>query len=522
MKRRTLRTTLLVLAACGLFSLSYGQEPLEVSLTLEDAILKAMRNNLNIAVEVISPDIAVAGLSRAQELFLPRLDISYGRDRTEQPSTWWLQATDTNIAKTENYRASVTQMIPTGGTMSVALSSFRSDSNQAFSIVNPYYNSRLQFDFSQPLLRDFGTKITRREILVAQTNVHISENQLKTVLAETIFQIQDAYWNLVYAIENLKVKQQSLQLGRDLLVKTEKEVEVGQTAPIEILNAEAEVARREADILQAEALVKRSEDILKTLINLEVEGDLNQIKILPLDEPSFEPRTISLDEALGMALAKRPDLEVSRATIDARRINFNVAKNQLLPSLDLNLSYWSPGISGDRLIYLNDDPFTGIVVGTEEGSRSDAFRDAMKFLYENWSIGLTLSLPLGDIISKANFAQARLELEQSEARLKNQEQQIYLEVSDAVRTLETDAKRVDAYRIARELAEQRLEAEMKKLNVGLSTNYFVLQYQEQLANTRSLEIRALVDYNISEGRIDRVTGASLDMQNVTLAGNPDK
>jgi outer membrane protein TolC len=130
---------------------------------------------------------------------------------------------------------------------------------------------------------------------------------------------------------------------------------------------------------------------------------------------------------------------------------------------------------------------------------------------------VTLTIPFGDVIGKANYAYAKLDLEQAQARLKTQEQQIYLEVSDAVRTLETAAKSVDAYRVARELAEKQLEAEMKKLNVGMSTNYFVLTYQDALASSRSLELRALVDYRVALANIARVTGTTLETRNITLA-----
>ncbi|MDH4196306.1 MAG: TolC family protein, partial [Candidatus Aminicenantes bacterium] len=194
-----------------------------------------------------------------------------------------------------------------------------------------------------------------------------------------------------------------------------------------------------------------------------------------------------------------------------------VARNQLLPQLDLNLSYWSPGISGDRLIIAGDDIFNPIILGTEKGSASESLKDAMKFGYSNWDIGLTLTLPLGDVLGRANYAQTKLELDQSLASLKIKEQQVFLEVSDAVRNLETDAKKVEAFRIARELAEKRLEAEMKKLGVGLTTNYFVLQYQEQLATARSNEIRALVDYNVSLARLDKVTGKTLESRHIEIA-----
>ena len=153
----------------------------------------------------------------------------------------------------------------------------------------------------------------------------------------------------------------------------------------------------------------------------------------------------------------------------------------------------------------------------DPGGASDAFRDTFRFTYDNWTAGLTLTIPLADLVGRSNYAYAKLDLQQTEARLKAQEQQIYLEVSDAIRVLETAAKSVDAYRIARELAERQLEAEMKKLNVGMSTNYFVLTYQDALASARSMELRALVEYNIAVASIAKVTGTTLEARNITLS-----
>jgi len=150
------------------------------------------------------------------------------------------------------------------------------------------------------------------------------------------------------------------------------------------------------------------------------------------------------------------------------------------------------------------------------GEVIQAFKDTFKFLYNNWTAGLTLTIPLGDVLGKAGYTYAKLDLEQAQARLKAQEQAVFLEVSDAVRTLETAAKSVDAYRIARELAEKQLEAEMKKLAVGMSTNYFVLTYQDALAVARSAEMRSLVDYNVALANIAKVTGSTLEERNITL------
>jgi outer membrane protein TolC len=514
---KTHRTGLVLFALAAFGLSSFGQDRNEVKMSLEDAIFKALKNNLNVAVEVLAPDLARSAVTRAKEMYMPSFELNASDQKYEQPATWSLVTTGTNVSRSFNSGLSLAQRVPFGGSLSASLTYYRSKTNQLFQNYNPYYQSTLSFSFTQPLLKNFGLKISHRSIIVAQNDLEVSRAQFESVLIDTVFQVEQAYWNLVYAIENLQVTRQSLELGRDLLTKTKKEVEVGQTAPIEVLNAEAEVASREAAILQAEAQVKRNRDQLSALISAEAGIPSAEALLVPSEKPEFKPFEVSLDAALEQAMANRPDLESTRTTIETKQVNFTYAKNQLLPQLDLRISKSSPGISGDRLLYLNDDPFSGVVIGTIPGSFRDSLRDAMKFLYNNWTIGVTLSVPLGDLLSRGQYAQARLDLEQTQARFKRQEQQISLEVSDAILTLETNAKSIEAYRIARELAEKRLEAEMKKLSVGMTTNYYVLQYQERLASARSLELKALVDYNISLARISKVTGTTLDRRGITVA-----
>jgi outer membrane protein TolC len=515
MNRKRLGCILLTLIL--LVPFTFGQKEREEALSLEDAIFKALKNNLNVAVEIIGPELASSAVARAKEIYMPTLQLDASDQRYEQPATWSLVTTGTNISKTLDTGFSVAQQIPFGGNLSASLTYYRNETNQLFQNYNPYYQSTLRFSFTQPILKNFGWQVSRRSIIVAQNDLEASRGQFESVLIDTVFQVEQAYWNLVYAIENLEVSRQSLELGQDLLAKTKKEVEVGQTAPIEVLNAEAEVASREAAILQAEAQVKRNRDQLRALITAETASAAGDEILVPSEAPQFKPFEISFEDALRQAMSNRPDLESTRANIESKQVNFTFAKNQLLPQLDLQISKTSPGISGDRLLYENDDPFSGVVIGTIPGSFGDSFRDALKFLYNNWTIGVTLSIPLGDLVSRGQYAQAKLDLEQTQARLKRQEQQIALEVSDAILSLETDAKSVEAYRIARELAEKRLEAEMKKLSVGMTANYFVLQYQERLASARSLELKALVDYNISVARISKVTGTTLDKRGISVS-----
>ena len=516
MQMRKLAAALLLLAGMSLF-LSAQNESNEIPLALEECITRALKNNLSVRVELISPELAELSVAAAQEKFIPSFSLNYNRRDQNSASYSWLDAEDTVTTLSNNFSTEISQQLPTGGTFGLSLDGYSYDTNRNFMTINPRYESTLRFDVTQPLLKDFGLKISRKDIIVARNELEISERDLERSIQEIVYQVEQAYWNYVYAIENLEVQKQSLRLAQDLLEKNKRSVEVGTMAPIEIINAQATVAQRQADILAAEAEVKNNEDILKTIVNLAADVEMPRgVTIVPKDKPEYEEKEISLDEALSIALQNRPDLESTRISLENSQIDVNYTKNQLLPGLNLSASYWSPGVSGDRVLYLNDNVLSGIVIGKVPGGFSDSFSDALAFRYQNWSVGLTLDIPISNLLSRAQFKQARLNLEMAKLQLKNQEQEIFRDIKIAVRNVATNYERIQAYKAARELAERQLEAEEEKLKVGLSTNFQVLEYQEDLAAARSSELKSVIDYKLSLAELYRDLGISLDEKNISI------
>ncbi len=512
------RRLIIGLTAVGIAALSpAAAQQTSKSLSLRDCILVALRNNLGVHVAVLSPDLAEANLAWAREKFLPRLAFGYNNQRTSSASYSWIDAAGSVNTRYNDLSASVSQAIPTGGSVSASLSGYKSQSNLKFQTINPRYGSTLSLSLSQPLLRNFGPKMSRRDILISQNNRDISEGQLQAVLLETIYDVEQSYWNLIYAIENLSVKKQSLDLARDLVSKNRREVEIGMVAPIELLSAEAEVATREADILQAEVAVANSEDALKTVINIAAEEGGGLVTIVPSDKPSQERRTVSVEEALQAAVNNRPDLQVTRISLKNKELNVAYARNQVLPDLNLVASYWSPGLSGTQLLYLNNDPLTDTVIGTLPSGAGAALSRALGLKYNNWAVGVQLNLPVASLLTRSQFEASRISYEQSLADLADLEQRIFLEIRTAVRAVETDFKRVMAYKAARELAESKLTAEVKKLTVGLTTNYVVLQYQRDLADAKTAELRAIIEYNLALAYLDKSLGTSLLSKSIEFA-----
>jgi outer membrane protein TolC len=513
MKKKTVWMLWVLVAALALPGWSQQTDNV-LKLSLDDCITRALKDNLSVAIQVLNPEISATSVARSEEKYIPTLSVDWSSRNTESASYSFLDAAGTAIVDaTNNFGFTANQTLPFGGSLSISLSGYKTDSNRTGSTINPRYSSTLRLNFNQPLLKDFGSKMSRREILIARNNYQVSEYQLKRTLMDTIYSIESAYWSLVYSLDNLEVRRQSLQLARDLLEKNKRSVEIGTLAPMDVLSAQAEVATREADLIQAETQVLSNEDQIKVLLNIPEEESRRITAIVPTDEASFVEVTYGLDEALAIAIENRPDLETMKLQMMNEQFNLSYQKNQLLPDLNLTVSYWSPGVSGTQILY-DGNPIFGIVIGEIPGGITDSLKDTFNFKYTNWSLGLSLGIPLNTLLSKASYTQAKLNLRQAKLELENQEQQIYLEIKNAVRTVEANYRRIIAYKLARELAEQKLSAEEEKLKVGLTTNYMVLSYQRDLANARISELNSIIAYNVSLAGLERSLGISLREKNI--------
>jgi len=517
------KTTLFICLVLLLWPLVHGGQeqaaPAQgksLTLTLDDCITRALQKNLSIQVAILSPQLSQVSLNQAREKYYPSLSFSYSDQNNKSASYSWLDAPGAQaLTLRQDYSGSISQQIPMGGSFTIQVSGNKNDTNAKAQTINPRYGGTLTFNFNQPLLQGFGTKIANYNILVSRNNLDISETQFVKTVQDTVYSITQAYWTLVYTIDNLKVQRLSLQLAQELLAKNKRSVEIGTLSPIDLLSAESEVASREASIIAAEASVKNAEDQLKMLINISDEEEKGLREVVALDKPNTDEQKVEVDQALMTAMQKRTDLKISQIGLKNQELGLAYTKNQLLPSLNLSARYWSPGVSGTQIIY-QGNPLDGIVLNRNAQSASQALKDAFNFKYKNWSVSLSLNIPLSNMISRASAAQAQLNMDQALLSLKNQEKQVVLEIRTAVRSLDTTYKQLQAYRVARELAEQKLQAEEERLRVGLSTNYFVLQYQRDLTTARVSELNAIISYNLAQVGLDRSMGTILEKKNIKV------
>ncbi len=489
------------------------EQPIK-SMTLEDVIDQTLKNNLDLQIEMSNPEISRAQWDKSKAIFIPTLTVDFTRNSTTTPSSSIFTGADVEKADSGSLGLTLSQKLLLGGSLEVSLDNSRNSTNSRFTQINPRYGSQLAFSLTQPLLKNFGLTPTKKSIYVARNNQQKSLFALKQQVIDLIYSAEEAYWNLVYSHQNLEVKEKSLQLAKDLLKQNEVQVKVGVSAPLDILTAQAEVAARDSEALQARSQIQTYEENLRRILNSSQMPEA----IVPEDKPAFSPVESDFNDFLQTALEKRPDIEQVRIDLKSKNIDVRYYRNQMLPNLQLTASYYTKGLSGtpqDVDIILISDGSDGS--GSIGGNLSDSLRDALKSLYKNYSIGLQMSIPVINTSAKADLVQARLNLEQSLLTLKKTESIVYSEVRQIIMDLGTNAKIVAANRISRELADQKLAAEQKKLAVGLSTNYQVLQYQRDFANAQIAELKSLIDYSLALSRVNRVLGTTLEKHNIEFS-----
>ena len=501
---------ILLLLFLLLSMLSIGAEGKTFS--LQECLAIALKNNIALGIKVVQVERQEGLLDQAREKFLPALAFQFNKAKTNSPSYSWIEAEETISAESQQISGQLVQALWLGGSFSLSVDASRYDSNQRFQTINPRYEGTVMFKLVQPLLRDMGDRLSRKNIIIASHNRNISVNELKTALLETVYRVEELYWNLVFAERNLEVKKKSLQLAENLMTKNRKMVELGLLAEIEILTAETEVASRQADILAAQALLLNTSDELLSLMN-----EKNEFIIRTTDEPRTDVLAIDVDESLSLALTNRPDLLNAGINLRSKDLEMTYARNQLLPALNLNMQYWSPGISGNRLRYRDDNPLTGDVIAIIPGASGDALEEALNLKYRNWAVYLSLDVPLNSIFYHGAYTAARMDLREATLRRLDLERQIRLEVLSVIRDINSAFQRIQAYRTTREFAEKRTAAEEKRLAAGMSTSYIVLQYQRDYAQALGNELQALCEYNQALARLERVRGTGLEARQISFA-----
>jgi outer membrane protein len=488
-----------------------------LSLTTEDIVRLLLENNRDLTVSRIVPVSSLYSIWSLYRPFQPNFHVIGALTRTTSPSSNVLAGAVSLVQMTHDYRVGFDQTLLTGTSYSVDFDFTRSSSNSVFTVYNPAYNGKISYAITQHVLRDFGERVNSHQIRIARNNEKVSELDFELQIIDLVAQALQSYWDLVFAAEDIKVKQRSLDLASKTLKDNQIQVQVGTLAPIDLVQAEAEVASRYDELISAQYNNDQLQDQMKKLISSDTDPGLVAARldlVQPLRQPDAEA-ILPLSSAIQSALENRRELKQAEYDADNQEINIQYTKNQMLPVLDITAGYAHSGLGGTKTI--RSSLGTGAqVIEVIPGGIGDMFTQLFGFNYPGYNAGFTLQIPLRNTPARADYDRALNEREVSARRKAATAQRIVIEVRNAYTQLEMNRSRITTARTARELAARRLDAEQKKFELGTSTVRFVLEEQRNVAQAETNDIQALVNYAKALVAYDRAIGNILTQNNIQL------
>lgn len=545
----------------------------KMPLSLQDAIALALENSMDIVVQRYTPWIADVSLLKARAggygygtpgsiavgstANLPELYYDPVLTQTllfadattpiANPFISGLGASGSTtsaqplFSHTAEYNTAYTQSFTTGTSLSVAWDNTRASST-ADNFFNPYVQSSVNIGFQQQLLAGAGRFVNRRNILIAENNRKIADLQFAQQAITTVTNTITAYWELVYARENVKVEQQAVTVSEKLYNDNKKQLEIGTMAPLDVTRAESELATDRQNLIVARTIQLQDELTLKNYIAKDpTASNLLDVEIVPTDKPE-SPATVetsSFADAVKEAFQKRPDLQEQYFNLKNAQLDVKFTRNALLPTATLGLQYSSNGLAGNSFISgtpstvpgapivdANGVPIPGYylpeTVTPTTGIAKQGFGTAQSQIFHNnfpvYSGQLTLSLPIRNRANQADSIHAQLVERQFEAEVQQTKNTALLDVRNTTIAVEQGRAQVDAATKARELQQQTFDAEQKKYQLGASTVYNVILTQRDLITAQGTELRALANLAEAKANYERALGRTLEVNNVTIAG----
>jgi outer membrane protein len=460
------------------------------------------------------------GAGAPVEQFDPSLTGTLQLERAKFPLANIVTAGIPNLQQnTGTANFSYNQGFVTGTALTVGFNNTRQTTNSPNTGFNPTLNSSFQMTLRQRLLQGFGIGNQNRFIRIAKNNLTISDEAFRNQVISTVSQIQNIYWDLVNAYEDVKVRERSLGLAEKTLSDNKKQVEIGTLAPIEIVRAESEVATRNQELIVARTNLQLQQTLMKNAVSRSLnDPTLAALPVVPTDVMqmgAIQEDTRPAEDLIKDALANRPDIRQSRIDLSNRDISKRAARNALLPFVDIFGFYGATGLGGVRTAV--GGPCGGAGQPPCNIGYGDTFGQLFDSSNPDKGAGISLSIPLRNRSAQADQARSELEYRQAQLRLQQQENTINIEVRNAAFALAQNRARVDAALKGRELATQSLDAEQKRYSLGASTNFQVLQAQRDLAQAESTLVSAMSAYEKSRVELDRVTARTLERNNISMS-----
>lgn len=514
-------------------------------LSLREALALALENNKDIEVARENVRIAEFDLQGAQGIYDPRITTTAFYERAENPISSFLSGGQDGSVIESHYTGSARlegQSPVLGGNYRLDFSSLRLTTNNQFTALNPQYPTALTFSYTQPLLRGLKIDNSRRQIEIARKNLSLTDAQFRQRAIDTITNVQRAYWDLVFALRSLQVQRDAVEVARTQLKHNKRLVEEGQLAPIDVVASEAQISTYEQRVFGALEEVSRSENNLKNLIAENQKADLWNESLVPIDPVDLAVPEVSLSEALKTAMENRPELQQSTVMREINEIDQRYFKDQTKPAVDLVGTYGINGLAGS-ISTAGVNPFTAsnlqtrqrvdelsVLAGLEPlpivppqtfspdllGGFGQSLQGLLANRYNNFRVGVQISLPLRNRTAEAQLGRSLVEAERIGTQREQLEQTIQVDVRNALQSMRSSEARLRAAVATREANEQQFASEQRKLDAGQSTVFLVLERQTALTEARGLELKAQTDLNKAIADLQRATGNALRVNSIVV------
>jgi outer membrane protein len=470
------------------------------AMSLQDCIQEAMQHNLDMQIERYNPQISLYDLRADYGGYDPTFSFSGQHDYNDSGAVFQNgQHVAGSQFNSDSFSSSFTGTLPWGTIYDLGGNvSSTKGGNTASNVFLPFQNSSGQvgaLTLTQPLLKNFWIDSTRLNVRVAKNRLKFSEQAVRQQVITSVTAVENAYYELIYARENVKVQQEALVLAQTQLDQDQQRVQIGTLAQLDVQQDQAQVATSQANLIAAESMLNTDQNTLKNLLTDDY-LKWHDTDIQPTATITNAPlQLFDLQDSWNKGMTERPDLLQSRLNVEEQGIQLKFNYNQLYPSLDLIGSY---GYNG---------------AGHDFGDTFNQFNEANAPF---WSYGAQLSMPLSNVGARNTYKAGKVTLQQLLLQLKQLEQNVMVQIDNAVKQAQSDYQSVDASRQARIYAEAALDAEQKKYNVGKSTTFTVLQLQNTLTIDRGTEIRALANYYEDLANLAAAEGSTLERNGINI------
>jgi outer membrane protein TolC len=477
-------------------------------ISLKELTKMALQNNLDIAIQDTNEQLSQQKIFQAYGDYDPKLtgQLSLQKRKSASTSSYQFSTEKFNISDDASWNFTFQQTVKTGGTFQVQWNSSRSESNNTSTLFNPRYGATATVQFSQPLLRNFKIDSTRKNIKMVNLDLKTSDSQFKQKVADTIANIQSKYWDLVSAIKDYDIKRESVKLAQITLRDNKKKVQVGTLAPIEVTQAEFSLAQRELSLLTSEQQILSQENSLRQLVSNDRNAEIWTKVIVPTDSPEFSEYKIDLTTAIETALKNRPELEQLDIRLQQSDLDLTMTRNNKKWQLNLTGQFGSTGTAGPQGFV--KDNFGNVILDNNGNPRpasppalwgglGTAYKTVFSEGYTNWQVAFQLEIPLRTRSLDSQLAQQEITKRQQLMNRRNQEQQIQVEIRNAVQQLLTNRQQVATAEVQKRLAQEQLDGEVKRFEAGLSENFRVLDQQNNLATAENSYLVNLISYKKS-------------------------